>query len=240
MAAAAVPSKPDYGIEAPRAMRGMFSRGAWTLLFAIVIFYVNHAEYPGPSVRILVVLGLIAAAFVAAGAVMLWSSRVGKFQVRDQILDALQLRGDERVLDLGSGRGLMLIGAARRLKNGRVTGVDLSGEADQAKENAKLEGVAEKTRVDSMPAEKLPYPDGHYDAAVSVLALRNIGDLTVRAQLVREMFRVVKPGGRLAIFDTLRTGEYAALLREAGAASVELSPVRFLWCMPCRTVTAKK
>jgi len=53
------------------------------------------------------------------------NSRRGKFQVWDEILDELHLGGDERVLDMGCGRGAVLIAVARRLTTGRVTGIDL-------------------------------------------------------------------------------------------------------------------
>jgi hypothetical protein len=51
---------------------------------------------------------------------------------------------------------------------------------------------------------------------------------------------VLKPGGRIAIFDVLRSGEYSTVLRSLVSQDVELSPTRFLWCLPARTVTAKK
>jgi SAM-dependent methyltransferase len=240
MASTATASKLDYGLDLYTTTRSMFSRAGWTLLFALVLFYVNHTEYPGPADHLLIALGAIALAFLTAGIFMVWSSRVAKFQVRDEILDTLQLRGDERVLDLGCGNGLMLVGAAKRLKSGRVTGVDFSGSADAAKENAKLEGVADKIRIDTGNDAKLVYPDGQFDVAVSALAMHQVGDSDSRERLVREMLRTLKPGGRLAIFDVLRAGECAEDLRNAGAANVELSPLRFLWCLPARYVTATK
>ena len=54
------------------------------------------------------------------------------------------------------------------------------------------------------------------------------------------MFRVLKPGGRILIFDTFHTGRYAQVLRECGAADVALSPWSVLWCAPSRSVTARK
>ncbi len=242
MAAASVSTsaKPDYGLDSPLTVRHMFGRGAWTLAFALVLFFVNRAEYPGPAARLLVVLGLIAVGFIAAGAVMVWSSRVAKFEARDRILDALQLKGDERVLDVGSGTGLMCIGAAKRLKSGRVTALDLSGEADKAKENAKREGVADKLRIEIVETPKFVYPDNQYDVVVSALALHEAGESDVRDQLLREMVRVLKPGGRMAIFDVLHTGDYAETLRSIGAQNVELSPLSWYWCMPTRTVTVRK
>src|SRR3954468_16529954 len=57
---------------------------------------------------------------------MLWYSAAGKVRSRERRLDMIRWRGDERVLDVGCGRGLFLIGAAKRLKNGgRAIGIDL-------------------------------------------------------------------------------------------------------------------
>ena len=178
---------------------------------------------------------------------MVWSSRVAKLRLRDQILDSLELRGDERVLDVGCGRGLLAIGAAKRLKNGKVVGIDvwspfdLSGNsADAARANAKLEGVADKVRFETSDARKLVYPDNHYDVVVSNIALHNIPESEDRAQAVREMFRVLKPGGKLAIFDLFRTGEYIEVLNAAGAKDVTASKPMYLWCVPGRSLTARK
>src|SRR4029079_10240225 len=164
----------DYGLDAPRVVRSMFSRGAWTLAIALVLYVVNRSEYPGPAARMCGVLALIGLSFLAIGAVMVWSSRVAKLRLRDQMLDSLALRGDARVLDVGCGRGLLAIGAAKRLKNGKVIGIDiwnpldLSGNSPEAvRANAKVEGVADKVRIENGDARKLFYPDNHYDVVVS-------------------------------------------------------------------------
>jgi arsenite methyltransferase len=246
-AAATVSGSPDYGLDAPRIVRSMFSRAAWIIVIALVLYFVNRSEYPGPAARMCGVLALIGLAFLAVGAVMVWSSRVAKLRLRDQLLDSLALRGDERVLDVGCGRGLLAIGAAKRLKTGKVIGIDtwspfdLSGNTpDAAKANAKLEGVADKVRIENGDALKLVYPDNHYDVVVSNLVLHNIPEHDARAQAIREMIRVLKPGGKLAIFDLFRTGEYAEVLRSLGTKEVELSKASFLWCVPGRSLTARK
>lgn len=238
--AAAVATKPDYGLDSRITVRHMFSRGGWTLAFALVVYFINRAEYPGPAARLLAVLALIALAFFAAGWLLIQASKDTRFQIRDRILDGLKLTGEERVLDAGSGTGLMSIGAAKRLKSGRVTGLDITGEAEKAKENAKLEGAGDKVRIDSAETAKLVYPDNHYDAVISVLALRNLPDYDMCEELLREMLRVLKPGGRLAIFDARLGGDYGDTLRAAGAQNVEVSPVSWYGFLPARTVTATK
>lgn len=240
-------TQADYGLDAPVIVKNMFSRGGWTLAFAIALFVMNRAEYPGPAARLLVVLGLIATAFIAVGAVMVWSSRVAKLRLSDELLQSLDLKGDEKLLDVGCGRGLLAIGAAKKLKPGRVTGVDVwnpadlsSNSADAAKENAKLEGVGDKVRFEDGDARKLVFPDANFDVVVSSLAIHNIPEQSDRDQAVREMLRVLKPGGKLLIYDVLRTGEYVEALRSSGAQDINLSPTRWLWCLPSRIVTARK
>lgn len=52
---------------------------------------------------------------MALGLIMIWGSKVGKRLLRDKMIDSISWRGDEKVLDVGCGHGLMLIGAAKRL-----------------------------------------------------------------------------------------------------------------------------
>jgi len=192
-------------------------------------------------------LALVAAVCAGIAWLKIHSSREGKLALREQLLDQLALKGDEKVLDVGCGRGLLAIGAAKRLKNGKVTGIDLwnpeelsGNSAEAARENAKTEGVADRVRFDTVDARKLVYPDGFFDAVISSNALHTLADDGERGQALKEMLRVLKPGGRLVIFDTAETGYYAEVLRECGAQDVTLSAWIFLWCRPSRSVAARK
>jgi arsenite methyltransferase len=186
-------------------------------------------------------------ASVAQAGLMVRSSRAGKLRERDRLLDRLPWRGDERVLDVGCGRGLLLIGAAKRLTTGRVVGLDLWRTRDQAGNepaatiaNAQAEGVAERVELRDGDARQLPFDSQSFDVVVSSMALHNIPGAGGRAAAVREIVRVLKPGGHLAILDFRHTGQYAAVLAAAGLGDVHRSRRRFGMYPPVRIVTATK
>jgi ubiquinone/menaquinone biosynthesis C-methylase UbiE len=245
--AAAVVSSVDYGIDAPLIARGWFGRAGWSLGIGLLFWLMNQQDYPGPAARVLGALALVAVVCAAIGWYKIRSSRESKLALREQLLDQLELKGDEKVLDVGCGRGLLAIGAAKRLKTGKVTGIDvwnpqdLSGNSPEAaKENAKAEGVSDRVRFDTGDARKLVYPDNFFDAVMSSNALHTLDDDRERKQALKEMLRVLKPGGRLVIFDTAETGYYAEVLRDCGAQDMTLSSWTWLWCRPSRSLAAHK
>jgi SAM-dependent methyltransferase len=238
----------DYGLDSPLVVRSMYSRAAWTFAFGFALWFMNREEYPGPAASLLAALSLIAAVFVWAGYFMTWSSRKGKLRLRDRLVSMLALNGDEKVLDAGCGRGLMSVGIAKRVKTGKITAVDvwdpavISGNsAEAARANAKKEGVGDRIRFEEGDLRKLVYPAENFDVVFSGGALHYFDDEPDRDQAVRELLRVLKPGGRLMIADTKYTGRYADILRQSGAAEV-LPPqsVGFLWCRPVKSVAARK
>jgi arsenite methyltransferase len=247
MAAAAPAGAPDYGVDSPAVIKDLYARAAWTFAFGLLLWFMNREEYPGPALSLLAALAAIALVMSGAGWFMNWSSRVGKLQARDRLLGSLELKGDEKVLDAGCGRGLMAIGLAKKLKTGKITAVDvwdtsaLSGNmGDAARDNAKREGVADRVRVENGDMRKLSYPAANFDLAVSTWAIHHMQDEPDRDQAVRELYRVTKPGGRVVIADTKYTGRYAQILRECGASEIAVTPLGFLWCLPAKSVAARK
>jgi arsenite methyltransferase len=239
--------KPDYGLDAPKLVRRFAVRGALFIAFAGFLYYSNRNTSPGAALAIASLSLAVGIAFAAVAMIMVWSSRVAKPKVVNRILDKIAWRGDENVLDVGCGRGLFLIAAAKRLKTGKASGVDiwrmedLSGNtAEAALNNAKAEGVANRIKIENTDARKLPFGANTFDVVVSSLAIHNIEGSTERAKALREMARVLKPGGYMAILDIFHTSEYAKLLRQLGLTDVQLSPLTFLWCVPTRTLTARK
>jgi ubiquinone/menaquinone biosynthesis C-methylase UbiE len=185
--------------------------------------------------------------FLIEGLLMIWSSRYGKLRARDRLLDGLGLTGQENLLDVGCGRGLLLIGAARRLPNGRAVGVDLWSQVDLSDNsasatlaNAAAEGVPERVEVHEGDMRKLPFADASFDAVVASLSIHNIYSVAGCREAILEIVRVLKPGGKVALMDIRHVREYAAGLLGAGMNDVKVSGLSFWIFPPVRTVTARK
>ena len=180
-----MPTKPDYGIDAPGVVRNLLVIGAALIISGIVfptihlgnviILWNRSAFWPGGSCFF-------------TGMLMLLYAKWGKFRHRDMMLNMLRWRGDERVLDVGTGRGLLLIGAARRLTTGTGTGIDvwstkdLSGNSlERTQANVDIEGVQDKVELKSDDARKLSFPDASFDVILSNLCIHNIPDAEGRA-----------------------------------------------------------
>jgi len=76
--------------------------------------------------------------------------------------------------------------------------------------------VAERALVKDGDARRLPFADGAFDVIVTHEALHNIGNAAERDTAVREIARVLRPGGRLFLGDVRHTGRYLQVLRECG------------------------
>jgi ubiquinone/menaquinone biosynthesis C-methylase UbiE len=149
-----------------------------------------------------------------AGTVLLANSGVylhttlrGKLRIWERELDRAGLQGNEQLLDLGCGRGAVLIAAAKRLPTGRAVGADRwtrdqSGNSpDVTLANAAAAGVANRVEVHTADMTALPFPDGSFDVVTGALAIHNIRSAEGRYRALDEAMRVLRPGGQLLIAD---------------------------------------
>jgi ubiquinone/menaquinone biosynthesis C-methylase UbiE len=211
--------KIDYGIDAPGVIRNLLVIGVVVLAVALLVppFHIgeNLVDLRG--------FWITGVSFLFFGSLMLLYSLKGKFRHRDRILKLANLRGDENVLDIGTGRGLLLVGAAKRLVTGRAVGLDiwkasdLSGNARSRTEAViAQEGVADRCRLLESPAQDTGLPDASFDVIVSNLCLHNISAREERDAACREIVRLLKPGGVAIISDFKNTGRYAKVFEAAG------------------------
>jgi arsenite methyltransferase len=239
--------RANYGIDAPGLVRNFAFAGIASLVVGVYFYYAFGADRPALAMTVVIVGIVWGLLGLGSAGLMVWSSKVGKLKERDRILDAIPWRGDETVLDAGCGRGLLLIGAAKHLSTGTAIGVDIWRKGDQSGnspgvtlENAKAEGVEGRVEIRDGDLRDLPLEDGSFDVVLSSLALHNIHDREEREEALRELTRVLKPGGRLTIVDIWDTDGYARVLREGGMEDVRRSGLRFDIFPPVREVTARK
>jgi arsenite methyltransferase len=238
-------TKPDYGVDAPKVMRNFFMFGALALL---LIFITPPVLHLGPvTVLWHPTLGWIGGFLLVEGLLFLLYVKLGKFRHRDFMLSLHTWRGDERVLDVGCGRGLLLAGAAKRLTTGHATGLDIWSNEDMGGNseaatlhNLKLERIAERCTLVSVAAQAMPFEDASFDVIVSNLCLHNIYDRAARKQALGQIARVLKPGGIALISDYKLTGEYAVEFQSLGLTTERRWGNVLTTFPPLRVVVAHK
>jgi SAM-dependent methyltransferase len=239
--------KADYGIDAPTRVRNRII-GGMIGIAAGFILYLTVVPIRPVAGGILSIVGFMSGlCLLARAGLMVWWSKSGKIREREHLIDALGLVGNEKVLDVGCGRGLLLNGVARRLPKGKAFGIDLWRDVDQSGNspeavlaNSKAENVADRVEIKTADMRDLPFPDEIMDAVISGLAIHNIPDRDGRAKAIREIARVLKPKGRVALQDLRSTGEYIETLTDLGWKDVTSSGLTFMGYLPIRIVTGRK
>ena len=148
-------------------------------------------------------------------------------RLTDLLIERLELRPGQRMLDVGCGIGTPALRLAGTVE-ADITGVTINlGQAREANARAAAAGLSHRVKFDHADAMALPYPDASFDAAWAFESLLHMD----RSRALAEMKRVLRPGGRLVIADTCQHGpigpEYQDELDDAQAkmAIVEIPSI---------------
>jgi len=166
-------TKACYGLDAPSLIGEFFLFGATFLIIGLAILTYEasgHSSLPviigNIAISIAISMVFIGIGLLFNGCMMVWSSRYGKMHAR--LLDRLQLCGDETILDVGCGRGLLLLGVAKKLSAGRAVGLDLGSQEDLSHNsksatlaNAAAERVTNGVEIHDGDMRKIPFPEQH-------------------------------------------------------------------------------
>ena len=230
-------SRPDYGIDAPPVIRNLaLGAIACAVITPLIPWYLRYT---------VVSTGVV---FAAEVVYMIWASKVGKIQQRERLFGLIDWSKARRVLDVGCGRGLLLVGAATRLTpGGMVVGIDLWQAADLAGnqhsatlENASREGVRERVQVVTGDMRAIPLATGSVDLVISSMAVHNVPGAEGRSRSIGEIARVLKPGGKVLIQDMRHISDYADDLQANGLTVDSVSGRQFRIFPPVRYVMATK
>ena len=118
-------SRADYGIDAPPVVRNLAVGGAAIVIVGILFFKLT--SMPHLLSLIIGYWGILAGgSMVLTALLMVWSSKVGKLRQREMLIASLKLKGNETVLDVGCGRGLLLNEAAKHTSSFCLLDVQLA------------------------------------------------------------------------------------------------------------------
>ena len=138
-------------------------------------------------------------------------------RIAERMLDLAGVKDGDRLLDVGTGTGILARMAAAR--GAHAVGIDHSaGMLEQAQASADKDGVGSRTQFLAMDAEALEFDDERFDVTVSLFVLRHLPN---PHSAVREMYRTLRPGGRLITSIGARPNPFspASFASALGAAS---------------------
>ncbi|MFI8684607.1 class I SAM-dependent methyltransferase [Rossellomorea sp. NPDC077527] len=173
-------------------------------------------------------------AFILSYSIYQFSAFGGNYQSRIHDLIVSKVDGGaEKILDIGTGSGSLIIKLAKHFPSSTLTGIDYWGEnweysKVQCEQNAEIEGVSNRIHFLKASASKLPFQDAAFDVVVSCLTFHEVKDSTDKTAVIKEALRCLKPGGDFVFMDLFQdektfgdVNELIASLMKDGVSDIE-------------------
>jgi SAM-dependent methyltransferase len=225
----------DYGIDAPAYLKKYVILAVVTAAITVSLGVAGFVIYA-------LIVGFLCVWNTFWALTWIIGNKIGKLRARDAIISRITWRGDEQVLDVGCGHGLLLVAAAKRLTTGHAVGIDIWSQVDQydncpenTARNARIEGVADRVGIQTCDARKLDFEDESFDVVLTSAALHSIREKSKRDEAIREIIRVLKPGGQVAIYDIFHISEYQQIFLDSGMEQVKYWGT-LRWYLPFATL----
>jgi SAM-dependent methyltransferase len=239
--------KTGYGIDDPRTVIELLIAGILAVAVGIIISAYTAPSSPRTADAALIGGSGVGFLILVVMAALYWSSRLGKPREMTKLVNAIPWGGGEAVLDLGCGRGLATVMAARKLEAGYAVGVDMwykarvsGNDPHSVLANAAEEKVSSRVAAVKALSVQLPFSNGSFDVILSGVAIHHLVPRRHRQLLFAEMARVLKDGGRVGILDAGNGYEYTSLLHDLGLRDIQMHRLRFASFPPFHVVLARK
>lgn len=232
----------DYGNWIRK--KNLFILGSFTLGTGVLAF-IPVGTFFHIVLVILFFIALISFLFPLYAYVM-FSQNGGRFQekVYNLIIQSLGTAVKGKILDIGSGNGVLVIKIAQKHENAEVTGIDYWGK-DWEYSKSVCEKNAQKVKVESRvhfqkgDAAALDFASNTFDAATSNLTFHEVKSAADKRTVLQEALRVIKPGGVFAFVDYFhdakyygKTLEFEKYLGDMKLAQLEYKPLRDMITLP--------
>lgn len=150
------------------------------------------------------------------------------------IANSIGLTGKEKLLDVGTSSGSLIIKVAKAHPLLELTGIDYWGFSWEyskklCEENAQIEAVSKRTKFIKASASKLPFKENEFDILISCLTYHEIDDEKDKTKLLKESFRVLKRGGKFVLLDLFldenlfgKNNDFTNFIHSMGLSKVEI------------------
>jgi SAM-dependent methyltransferase len=177
---------------------------------------------------------------------VMFSQKGGRFQekVYNLIIQSLGITVTGRILDIGSGNGVLAVKLAQQHGEAEVIGMDYWGKdweysKSVCEKNAQIGKVGNRVRFQKGDAAALEFANDTFDGAISNLTFHEVQSVSDKRDVVREALRIVKPNGRFAFVDYFydakyygKASEFEEYLKGLKLSQFEYKPLRDMMAIP--------